>query len=274
MKDRLLLALVLLFSIMSAFAQAQPGYGIGPEHVAAPKKDQSAVALLKHALRVTGWDMTLPSDAVLTAEFTRSRDGVSQATVPVTYKLKGPDKHITVLPQGASIVNGSRSRHQLASGTHNGYGSAVRSMRPPVLPLYSEISTAPAGDFDIYQQRESIIGDELCDVVVLEPNVQPREAESVKSERRARRVTIWISRTTGLPRQFEFARRMETNPSAILEYTVLVGDYRNASGRLVPFYQAEFIRNQPRHEIRISSVQFDVGLSDADFEISEAGGTR
>jgi hypothetical protein len=245
---------IVLYSLPAALAQ---------------QKDAAAIVSLTETLQVAGWNSSqLPSHAIVEGEFVRVMEGVEH-TFPATFKIKGPHRFKMTSDSGlTSIVNDKKAIIKTATESRKVPGHSAYAMRPMALPFFSEIPNLSADQFEIVQKNAETVMGRMCDVISIEPNISPKD-DPGGLRRRAGKLKLWIAQATRLLAQVEFVRPMDTNPAAMLEYTVRFSDYRRVGEIMVPFEHEELIRGRSLYKFKVKSVEFDVDIPDEEFEIAE-----
>src|SRR5262249_31767304 len=88
-------------------------------------------------------------------------------------------------------------------------------------------------------------------------------------------VTLWISTTRSVPIRADYYRVAADNHTATLRETAVFSDYRNVDGVAVPFRQEISIEGQLMYTYQFTAIEFNHGLSDADFNVAGIlGGAR
>ena len=80
-------------------------------------------------------------------------------------------------------------------------------------------------------------------------------------------ITIWLDAATGLPVQLQYTRLASDNPTAAISRIRQFANYQQVDGMQVAFTQREFVNGQLLYTIQLSAVNFNVGLTDADFAL-------
>src|SRR5262249_63863 len=88
-------------------------------------------------------------------------------------------------------------------------------------------------------------------------------------------VVVWISTTRGVVLRVDYLRAaIGSHITTILE-TTLYSDYRNVNGVAMPLQEDILLGQQHIQRLQFSSVRFNAGLTDADFNVAAvAGGAR
>ena len=84
-------------------------------------------------------------------------------------------------------------------------------------------------------------------------------------------MTIWIAKT-GLPAEIDYALLAMDNFRAVMHRARTFSDYRPINGVAVPFHQEEFVDGQNISKLDLTDVQFNTGVSDAEFNVPASQG--
>jgi len=225
----------------------------------------------------TGWSKaTVPADAVITGTIT-PYFGDSSPSTAFTLKIRGAEQYrysedgspavlVTNGPAGALIAGDGKARRIPAH--------AALNSRVLVLPMASVLSDWNAADVDITLVGPSTVDGESC----IEIQMARRHSESdplVKIRRAIAPITVWVSTTRGVVLRVDHYRAAMDNHSVTIPETVLFSDYRNVNGIAVPFQEDILLGQQHIQRLQFSSVRFNAGLTDADFNVAAvAGGAR
>ena len=273
---RLVLLLGFMLFDISVRAQQTPS---APSIQGQPvQKDAVALAILGQMAAATGWNSTnLPRDLVASGTTTVSAGGDSQV-FSVTYKLRGASQSISELAgeSGSSrtISDGKNSATVLPDGKVSRLPSYfARSMRQMAFPFMTQISHSGASDISVASVGTREISGSLCRGVTVAHRLD-RDDPLARVEDLASPMTIWVSSTTGLPMQIDYALTGANNFKAVLHLSRTFSDYRMVNGLAVPFHQEEISQGQRNIALDLSSVQFNSGLVDSDFNVPTAQGGR
>jgi len=258
MKRFILLLGVLLFQ-SAAFAQqtAQP-----------IQRDPQAAAVLSQMAAATRWSsLAIPADAVATGTLTPYR-GETQETASVVIKAKGSRQYRTEVLDATgyrtTILNGDTAAVLASDGTRFIPRHSAISMLPAAFPfLYVSIAVADGSASLRYLGTESL-GSELTHRIEVVRESTPQQ--------RAIRLVVWVSSATLLPVQIETTRVAVENPTVTRATARVLSDYRVVNGLAVPFRQEEYANGQRLYTLQLTSVRFNVGLSDIEFALPVAQG--
>jgi len=243
----------------------------------AGQKDSNAVAILARMAAASGWaKATIPSDAIVTGTITRYHEDSSPSNT-FTIKVRGSEQYryaedgssallVTNGPAGAMIgVDGKARRIPSHSAL---------SSRGLVLPMTTVLSDWDTAEVDVKWIGMSSINGESCAGIQLSRR-HPDSDPMAKVRRLIAPVVVWISTTRGLVLRADYVRAAADNYNITIPETVLFSDYRAVNGLAVPFQQDILLGQQHIQRLQFSSVQFNAGLTDADFSVAAVtGGAR
>ena len=233
-------------------------------------KDPQALAVLTQMAAATGWNPgSIPRDAVATGTVTRYRGDVQEA-LSVTVKARGARQHRTDLQapvgQTSTIVNGDSAAAVKPDGNYFIPTHSAISMQPWCFPFFSDLTAAADPAVSLrYIGTETVAG-QLAHRVEIKR--EPSASDPLRLvRRRAGQLTVWISASTFFPIRIEYVRIANDNPTAARPGIRIFSDYRAVNGLALPFHQEEFAGGQRLYALQLNSVNFNVGLSDADFAL-------
>ncbi len=230
-------------------------------------RDPQAVVLLVQMLAVTGWGAS-PGDAVAKGTVTQFR-GEETVTGAVTLKALGRQgiRVDVETPDGtvSTIRNGSRAAMLQAGKVTAIPGHAVTSQHGLHFLFLTPIATPnDAGTRISYKGTETVNGDD-AHVIEIQAVQDPDRPSNPLLQ--ASQFVVYVSTKTFLPIKVDYNRLGGNNPNVVLHCTRYFADYRPIGGLLVPFQQTDFLEGQKIAEIRLRSVQLNVGLADAQFDV-------
>lgn len=260
---RFILSLVLIFASSSRLNSQQS--------TAAPQRDPQALAVLSKMFIVSGWSSTnLPANAVASGTATRYH-GDTQDAVGITLKFRGySEARMEVadpVSPTISVFHGEQASVSKTTGTQAIPAHSALST-PPVAMLFfcSFLNTSDPNRLFRFVGTETV-GGQLTNRLEFD-YIPSSDNPYSQVLRRAGHVTLWISTSSLLPIQVQYPRISNDNPTAVFLATRVYSDYRAINGIAVPFRQDEYLGNQLTHSLQLSTVNFNTGLSDADFAIS------
>lgn len=232
-------------------------------------KDSAATAVLVQMSATTGWSSP-PADAIATASVTSYRGEVAEDGT-LTLKANGSGKSRTesatrnkaftyIVNRGraaVSLPDGNGVRHSISESPYN---------LPYHFPFFTPLAAFDQADVALaYQGMEAVNGEDSHRIEFTRLNLPDRDRHA-----EARRFTVWISATTLLPVKLESVRPATGNPNVLIRSTRYFADYRRVGSVLIPFRQIETVQGQLVLELRLESVQLNVGLSDEEFKLPQA----
>ena len=254
------------FTLAQATEQSNP---------AKTRKDARASAALDQMVKATGWTRQAGiRDAVLSGTLTRHFSDGDQ-TAAFTMKARGNDQYDYV--EGGIVrflANG-------AAGAVVDREGKVRRIPPQsalsgkvlILPLSAPLLDWSADDVDVVLIGDSSINSEACVGVQLERKDPDDKKDALAATRRsAAPLTLWISRDRGIVLRADYNLVAADNHTATLRQTATFSDYRSVRGIPMPFRQDISIGGQPIYTYQFSNVEFNRGLTDADFNVAQVLG--
>ncbi len=236
-------------------------------------KDPAALAALAQMVAATGWNpLNLPADAVVTGSVTRSSDQVTSA---VTLKIKGLGEFREDVQNSAgvttTVVNNGLAAQLLPDGTSRvlALQDAV-SIWPVDVPIFSNLPlAASAQNFSVASLGTEMVSGALSNKIQISAQIQPVDPITDVTSRTAS-IIVWLDATTALPVQLQYTRLASDNPTASSLHIRQFSNYQQVSGMLVAFTQQEFMNGRLLYAFQFSAVNFNVGLTDADFALPNA----
>jgi hypothetical protein len=237
---------------------------------AIPQRDPQAVSVVSQMIAATNWGPgALPQDAVASGIVTRFQDEKQDAAT-VTWRFKGSDV-ARVDVQDADgpttiIVNNGRAAILRSSKTRFLPFHAALAMQPLTIPFFSDL-------FDFSGTNLSFLSAGIENVAGQPANrIEVDSIPDIKDplsdiRRTVRHLTLWVSLSTSLPVQIQYARISDDNPTAIRLRTRMFSDYRIVGGFAVPFHQEESASGRALYTIQLTAVNLNNGLSDNDFAL-------
>lgn len=259
----------LLVLAIQARGQDQPSSDAGAADSVALTQPLAS-DLLGRMLAAGGWSPpSLPSDAVAMATLSMGSADGTPTTKTITFKARGRTQFRWEYSESPGQATISDLPAGLArAGT--GMGITPQSAQPWLLPFLGRLQ-----EFADPAVRVEYLGTEN----IREPTYRLRfrrvpdptdlRADEVKA---GSPMTVWLSATTFLPVQIEYLQQSFTNRLAFMRRVRRYGDYRLMQGILVPFHQEVWSEKQLVYTLDISSVQFNVGLPAADFQMTATEG--
>ena len=262
------LCLSFCFLLIGSLLSVQQGLSQEPR-----SKDETAVSVLRQMVAITGWkQVNLPSDLQATGSITTHRGG-QDSTTSISIKVRG-DRQVRISYGDDVAINWVVYNHGNAARIVGGktrripsYVSAAR--RPAEFPFLTELTDIENSTLTISYAGEEQIGRESSHKI--EFIREPQELPSMhKYIRRVRKITVWVSATTGLPLQMEYNHVTYSNPYATIPVLRTYSDFRPIGGLLIPFRQQVFIGGDLRRTLLLNDVMFNTGLGESDFDVPVA----
>ena len=233
-------------------------------------KAPAALSVLAQMAAATGWNSAnLPSDAVITGTLIRASDQTSSA---ITLKIRGLSEFRTDVQSASevtsTIVNNGIAVQILPDGTNRFLGpqDAV-SIWPVDVPIFSNLPfAASAQNMSVSNLGTETVNNSLCNKVQISAQIQSVDPLSQVASRAAT-IIVWLDATSGLPVQLQYTRLATDNPTASSLRIRQFSNYQRVNGLMVAFTQQEFMNGRLIYGFQFSTVNFNVGLTDADFAL-------
>src|SRR5581483_7614160 len=235
-----------------------------------PPKDSQGMTVAQTAINAMGGAAALQmyQDSLATGTLTDYAND-SAVSYSVTYKTKGTQEtRIEVqMPDGLHIriVNQGVGEIQKPNGTvlnllwNNTFGETVNHI--PILSLLSQYQNSNVG---VQSQGTALANNQNTNVVALtyvpttDPNQAPAYADMTKT-------LFYVDQTTGLVDEVQYTNYAEDNPDSTAIMQVYFANYQAINGMLVPFHQTIYDDGTLEADILLSTVSFNVGLTDSVF---------
>jgi hypothetical protein len=263
-----MLCLILLVALTSFRIHAQTVGSNAPS--ALVSKDPAAVTVIQTALSAMN-----PTQAALNYV-----DSVATGTMTTFYNSQRVDTPVTLKSKGTLE---SRIETQTAKGTNIGISNngPSASLRPDgsvrrakgintliervdYIPLFSFLSEWQNPNVLVESVGPAAIANQPANVVALSlafGNVKSGQQLSLQTTR----TLFYIDQATNTVSKIEFALFPDDGSRSAAKMEILLADYRNVGEILVPFQQTTYQDGKPDSRLTLSSVAFNVGLSDNDF---------
>lgn len=259
-----------LFFLISVLAHSQ----IRLDTTAAPSiatKDPAGLAVAARSVAA----MSSPTLDITSVDSVATGNVVVQGqSMPIVLKTKGTrmlrsevqkakGSHVMVINNGRGQITQSDGtvRNLLMNGT---YG--VRILHLPALSLLAEYQQA---DVEVARPEQSAVSGKNSTVLTFAVVPPGRTKEESDLFRRDTSTRLFIDSDTGVVQKLEFNNPAENDPDSFQKTTVVYSDYRQVGQMMVPFRIATYVDGDLESEIVLDSIQFNVGLSDSDFQIKE-----
>lgn len=260
MLNRLLVVLSLTL-ILSAPATAQAP--TTPRAI----KDPSSIALIQRALGVMGWQTAISQlDTLTTGTLVRGT-----TRLPIVIKTKGTKMLRVEIQRGDGtnvyIVNNGHAQIQSPDGRlrqvalNNSFGQRVWHI--PALSLLAE-----------YADAQIDIGATTLDnspALSIPVAVIPSSADSQVQANSFRRLTktTFLFNADLLVSEIRYNQYDEKPPHDPVPARIVFSDYRRIGPLFIPFHDTSYQGDTLDYDLYLDSVQFNVGLTDADFALSQ-----
>lgn len=237
-----------------------------PQSPPSSNRDPEGAAILAKMQAVSGWGgPNSPQDAVATGIVTRYT-GDSQDTVGAAFKFKGYTEARVDVSGPSSTLSMSMSGERAAVSGQNGTRSIpARSTLSPsmALPFFCSVLNVSDPNISFRFTGAETVGSQTASRI--EIDFSPPDSDTRPKIQRAWHASLWVSTTTSLPLQIQYARIGTDNPTAMFLATRVYSDYRTVNGIAVPFHQEEFVGDRHLSTLQLNVVTFNAGLADADF---------
>jgi hypothetical protein len=241
-------------------------------------KDSRSLGVLSQMLRTTGWTKApAPKDAVLTGTITRHYPE-GPATSTVIMRLRG-DGQYSYSEDGLvrSVVNGAAGAVAGPDGKmHRMPAHSALSNGNLFLPMSSTLLNWDGPKVDItFVGQSSINGESCIGIQLAGKHPDSKDDPLARVRRLIAPLTLWISTTRFVPVRADYYRVAADNHTATLRETAFFSDYRNVNGVAIPFRQDISIEGRLIYTYQFTAIEFNHGLSDADFNVAGVlGGAR
>jgi hypothetical protein len=254
---RVVLPVVILLAATPVFGQGTP-----------IQRDAQALALLARSQAAMGGAVALQvQDSVVTA--TAWVPGRDSETGTVTIKTRGPDQlRLDGNKDGqsfTSIVSRGQPLRRTERGWASGPSSNSRNRRVDHLPFFCLAHELGRADLSATYVGLEKVNDRSAH------HVRVARVSSLGSEVDERltknsELDIFIDEQTLLVIKVSYIHLSETDWRRGVPMEIYYSDYQNVSGVLIPTIQRKVFNGYAISEMRITSVTFNVGLTDSDFE--------
>jgi hypothetical protein len=238
-----------------------------PQSTAGPQRDPRASAALQAALAALGGNVPASSTASGTVELVA---GGATETGSIQIETKGMGQTLEQLSFENGVAKAVYS-NGAASDTHHAAVHEPFSMELAAtshsvlfpLPYLAAISSSV--DFSLEFVGSETLNDVICqhikvwDTYASRPSMQFLLPFSYRD--------IWFSSATNLPVKIAYNSRSGAGAVADTKIDVSYSSYQTVSGVQFPLQIHKSINDSPWMNITISTVTFNAGLSDSDFQI-------
>jgi len=224
--------------------------------LAIPSSAQDARSILAHMLATTGWNSAATvNDAVLIGTVVYGEGGSAN----LEFKTRASGEVSMVLVAGSEtsrIVATERVASSKAGGQIRTFPADELHQRLLFLfPPFAKQLRAP--EWELLAGQDEIVGDQTCYKITFRHPGAPEDE-----------MVLWVSKVSLLPVQVQHYLRSRSDASIRAAITTELSDYREANGFILPFLHREKFMGRVTHTVKISSISFDTGVSDADFTLS------
>ncbi len=250
-----------LLYVSFALAQETP--------VAAPTilKDPQAIAVVQKTIAAMGGPQALLTyqDSQASGSLT-IYGGAMPIKYPITLKTKGTQETRAevgmVKGTNVRILNHGQAIIQKADGWIMKLSeSNTLNERVNHIPLLSILSQYQDSNVNVQYQQTTQLGSQECDVLAVGSLSPIASAQTM----------FFVNRVTGLVRKIQYTETAENDASNTQNVEVYFDDYRSVDGISVPFHHIFYTDGNIDSEIILSSLSFNVGLSDDEFALPAGG---
>jgi hypothetical protein len=217
-----------------------------------------------------GTSRLAPGDAVAQATVTRFT-GNQKDSFAATFKFRGTLQSRAEYNEGgqttASVVNGRGGAILLPDGKVRRLPPhAALGMSPLVFPFFSDLGKITDSTVSLKFLGDREINGVRCYGITLARQPDPADPLA-HALQLASPITVWLSSANALPVQIDYVRLAVDNPDVVMHISRSFSDYRVVNGITVAFLQRERLEGELAFQIQLTSVQFNVGLTDTDFNL-------
>lgn len=233
-------------------------------------KDAQGLAVAEQALAAHGgapeeWGY---QDSVTTGTYRRA--GMDSTGYSITFKSKGMNLFRSELrhPEGTSILvrkNGESVMRFSDGSTKELQLYNDLSRRADHIPTLSLLGDRMAPEVAISGPRQAIVNGKATDTI--EFHIETDKYGMPDFVREVSRRVFHVDRLTGLVTKVEFDNRAENSSHSVKRVEIYYSDYKQVEGIWIPFRQTGYADGELLSDLVLDSVQFNVGLSDAEFEL-------
>jgi hypothetical protein len=258
----------LIVLLLTSFAISLPATPQSAQQTTQPASDPQAVAILQNMVAASGWSPSnLPADVVGNGSMV-SETPTGEQTEGVVVKARPAQQLRIEFSSSANVlvVNGFRGSMATSQGARALAGQSVPGMLPGVFPFYKFLAGSTAADAVItYLGQESLAGVPAHRIQVKTSTGVPGVTNDFLEN--ASSFVISVSTANSLPLKIEFVMISASNPNSVLPAYCAFSDYRTVGAVQVPFHVEKYANGQKQFAIQLNSVQFNTGLTDADFDV-------
>lgn len=237
-----------------------------------PASNPQAVALVKASVTAMGGSQTTaaPQDSTANANVTvTASSSVEQGTMTTTTRGLDQTSEEISLPSGVQRLvfsQGSSNDKRPGAGPGEDPFSYELSLsaQSPMFPLPWLASRMASADMAVVNLGNETLSNvttthlHLTNTFTSAPDLALYSTFTVAH--------VWLD-PTGLPLRISYERRSALGDSPVVAVAYEYSDYRNVQGFLYPFQIRKFVNGTPWASISVQTVQFNTGLSSADFSL-------
>jgi len=256
-----LLALVLLCISFTA-APAQ-------QAASPPARDPQAITLVQNAIAAMGGSGAGQIQDTLTQATTTWLQNPAAPATTTTIKTKGPDKLRVDNGSGSALnsVIHNQGRNLRFAGAAWKQGPSANSFhkRPEHLPVVLLAYELARPDLTADYIGLETIGTQTAHHIRL-ARVSTMGNDLDAQQTKNSRLDVFIDPQSFLVLKISYLQFSETDWRLGLPMEIYYSDYRSVAGMLIPFNQRAVFNGNPMFNLSLSSVAFNQGLPDSDFE--------
>lgn len=227
---------------------------------------QSASSTLKQVIHSTGWDSDTASSPIRATGVLVRPLSTGDQSYALNVIYRNPQTFKTQLNDAATATVAVRSGESAASARTGSSSKTeyeiAESLRSYGVPPLRTVALALASGWSTRLVGSKLCGAEPCVGFGLEP---PSGTDNQIA--RWRSLQVWVSSSTSLPLQIDFQVVSTTTPSDTATHSLILADFRNISGVLVPFTQEELRGERVYYRVQIQQFQFNSPVADSDFTL-------
>jgi hypothetical protein len=232
-----------------------------------PRRDPQAITVVQLAATNMGVARLATVEDSL-VEATASLPG-QPAEGTITIKTKGADRMRWDGTKGgethSEVISRGRPSRSTRDGWRSGPSSNSRNRRADHMPALLLTHELPRTEVSLtYVGLEEVEGRQAHRVRMARVSNLGNALDEQLTKNSE--LDLLIDAQTFLVLKVSFIHLSETDWRRGLPMEIYYGDYRSVDGVAVPFYQRREFNGTPISELRITSVRFNIGLPDSDFE--------
>jgi len=237
-------------------------------------KDAQAMTAAQSALAAMGGASALLAYQDAQASGTITIYATNPAVVyPITLKCKGTQETRVELqkPAGTTvrIVNTGQGVIERPNGTvvHLMMNNTLAE-RVNHIPLLSILGEYMNGNISVQYQGTAQVNSQNTSVVAVSyvPTTDPVNGPLFTS---TTQTLFYVDQATGLIDKIQCASYAESDSSSTQQVEIYLSNYQTVNGISLPFHQTTYTDGTLYSDLVISSISFNVGLSDSEFTLPE-----